>query len=455
MTSGSVLAELAAACVDVRAAGPADLIAGVPARYVAAPASTEESSALLRAAARLGLAVVPRGSGQRQHLGNPPARCDLIVDTARHLDQVIAHAEGGLQVTVQAGLRLRHLARVLETAGQHIALNPLPVVDGGTVGGVIATNVPNSGDFPHWRPSDLLIDVTVVLPDGTIARSGTDIIKSVAGYDLGQMFAGSYGTLGLITEATLRVHPLPEMSMSTGFQRRDAESAAATVRAIWYSPIEPDSIHLRWMSARAPIWVIVGLVGDRASVEARHERIRALLGPQLLPRPPADLATVRVLLEPGHEWQPLTPTHIPPMTEIIDHQNRHAREGGTLVRVAFRVEHLARVLTLIQSAAAVSGLVVSMEGSAVAAELEVKTPVDSPPARVARFVADLRAGLEELTTRTPIPTEASAVVVYAPDRVRDLVDMWGPVPSLGLKRAIKKQFDPEHRMAPGRFAAGI
>lgn len=426
MTSGSVPAELALACADIRAAGPADVIAGVPARYVAAPASTDEASALLRAAARLGLAVVVRGSGQRQHWGNPPTRCDLIVDTTRHLGRIIEQGEG--VVTVQAGVRLRKLARTLETAGQHLALAPLAAVDGGTVGGGIASNAAGLSQDSDGGPSDLLIGVTVVFPDGTIARSSGEIVENVAGYDLGRLFAGSYGALGLITEATLRLHPLREIYASVFFARRDPVSAASAVRALWYSPVEADSIHLQWMSEEAPIRLRVELEGDRASVEARCEQVRALLGPHLLPRLAPDLAKVRVLLEPGHEFQPVIPSRIPSVTEIIDFVHRHAREGGTLVRVAFRIGQLARVLTLIQSAAAVSGLAASIKGPVSAAVLEVEIAVGSPPAGVARFVADLRAGLKDLTTRTPIPTAASAVVVYAPDRVRELVDMWGPVP---------------------------
>src|SRR5271163_4256990 len=94
--------ELATACADVELADAADAIGGRQARYVAAPASTEEASALLRAAAALGLTVVPRGAGRLQHWGNPPDSCDLIVDT-RRLDRIIEHVPADFAVTVQAG----------------------------------------------------------------------------------------------------------------------------------------------------------------------------------------------------------------------------------------------------------------------------------------------------------------------------------------------------------------
>src|ERR1700727_850277 len=96
--------ELATACSDVRLAADADTIAGRPARYVAAPDSTAEASALLRAAAALGLTVVPRGAGRLQHWGNPPDSCDLIVDT-RRLDRFVVHAPAAPSGPLQAGGR--------------------------------------------------------------------------------------------------------------------------------------------------------------------------------------------------------------------------------------------------------------------------------------------------------------------------------------------------------------
>jgi glycolate oxidase FAD binding subunit len=438
MTSGSIPVELAAACADIRLAGPADVIAGVPARYAAAPESTTQASALLRAAAGLGLTVVPRGSGRHQHWGNRPASCDLIVDTGR-LDKVIEHAPGDLIVTAQAGVRLPDLAELTEAARQHLAIGPRTAVEGGTVGGLVATNAADSWRYRYGAPRDLLIGITVVLANGTIARSGGKVVKNVAGYDLGKLFAGSYGTLGLITEATFRLHPQSTVSSGHGMQRRDPESAAAAVQAISNSPLAPSSIDLSWKSATAPIWLIVGLEGDRESVDARAERLRALLGPPLLPgwRPEE---TDRQPRNPG---------------ELLDELRDPAADKGTLVRVAFWVGQLAAVLTMIQAAAKANGISVSVEGSAGAGVLEVNAPADCAPTAVDRFVADLRAGIKDLSTGGVVPSAASAVVVYAPDAVRDLVDMWGPVPSLALMRSVKYQFDPEHRMAPGRAPGGI
>jgi glycolate oxidase FAD binding subunit len=431
MTAGSIPAELTTACADVAAAGVADQVAGVQARYVAAPASTDEASALLRAAAGLGLVVVPRGSGRRLNWANPPASCDLLVDT-RNLDQVLEHAAGDQVLRVQAGVMLDDLAKALATAGQRLALDP-PA--GGSVGGVLATNAAGPLRYRYGAPRDLLIGITIVRADGTVARSGGKVVKNVAGYDLGKLFAGSYGTLGLITEATFRLHPRPEQSAWLTLEAANPETAAAAVGAIADSPLAPSAVEMAWPAADSPLTVSALLDGDDASVGVRADRMRAIVDRQLAGVEPA----VGPLRQGG-----------PPAggRELPD-------AYGTCIRVAFWTGQLARVLATIQTAAMANELDPAIHGSAGAGVLQVEVPAGKPADAVARFVTELRAGLAGLSHGSVVPSTASAVVLYAPRNIRDAVDLWGPVPSLGLMRAVKDQFDPQRRMAPGRIAGGM
>jgi glycolate oxidase FAD binding subunit len=429
-TAGGVPAELSTACADVAAASPADSVGGRPARYVAAPATTAEAAALLRAASGLGLTVVPRGSGSRLDWGVPPASCDLIVDT-RRMDQVLEHAAGDLVVAMQAGIRLDELAKVLATAGQRLALDPPGADASGTVGGLIATGAAGPLRYRYGSPRDLLIGITVVRADGTVAKSGGKVVKNVAGYDLGKLFAGSLGTLGLITEATFRLHPLPEAAAWVTLDCPDSATAASAVRTVADSPVVPSAIELDWPSAGAPLTVAALLEGDAESVSARTDRLRQLIGGAIADVGSADEA-FRVL-------RPLS-----------DGRER----AGTLVRVAFWAGQLTAVLTAIRAAGEAMTLDPAIAGSAGAGVLEVAVPAAAAAHSVTDFVSVLRAGLEGLSDGLP-PNRASAVVLYAPPAVRDAVDVWGPVPSLALMRAVKDQFDPGHRMAPGRFAGGI
>ncbi len=472
MAATTIPVELAAACKDVVAAGDADDVAGVRAGYVAAPASTAEAAALLAAAARLGLAVVARGSGSRLHWGNPPARCDLVVDT-RRLDRVLEHAAGDLVVQVQAGVALDDLAAVLATAGQRLALDPpAGAANGaGTVGGVIATNSAGPLRFRFGAPRDLLIGITVVRPDGVVARSGGKVVKNVAGYDLGKLFAGSYGTLGLITEAIFRLHPRPAVSTWLSLDRPDPESAAAVVHAISASPLWPSAVELDWPSAGAPLGVSVLLEGDEASVTARSARMR-----DLLRRGTAGLPSGQRKRPDGSPVHPTSAVEgvdsgvVPGDREVADggaaggpfplarppaDGRGRPEANGTCVRVAFWVGQLATVLRTIRTAGVANGVDAAIGGSAGAGILDVWVAAEVDPAAVGGFASELRAGLAALSAGGAVPSVASAVIAWAPPQVRETVDVWGPVPSLRLMRSVKDQFDPAHRMAPGRFAGGI
>jgi glycolate oxidase FAD binding subunit len=418
---------------------------------------------------------VARGSGSRLHWGNAPARCDLVIDT-RRLDQVLEHAAGDLVVQVQTGVALDDLATVLASAGQRLALDPpASGANGvGTVGGVLATNSAGPLRYRFGAPRDLLIGITVVRPDGVVARSGGKVVKNVAGYDLGKLFAGSYGTLGLITEATFRLHPLPGASTWLTLELPDPESAADAVHVICDSPLWPSAVELDWPSADSPLAVSVLLEGDPESVETRVARMRDLLA-----RGTTGATGARSGQRKRPDRAPVQPT---PALEAADQQTQRSDRGGadsgtaagplrlarplpagrgrpeangTCVRVAFWVGQLDRVLGTIRTAAVANGLDPAIRGSAGAGVLDVGLGPGLDAADVARFVVELRAGLGALSAGSVLPSVASVVVVWTPPEVREAVDGWGPVSSLGLMRSVKDQFDPQHRMAPGRFAGGI
>ena len=229
---------------------------------IASPASTPEASALLRAAAATGLTVVPRGAG----LGWALRRADLVVDT-RRMDQVVTHAAGDLVAKVQAGASMGRVAAVLAEAGQRLALDVPPDV---TVGGMIATGLAGPLRFRYGSPRDLLIGITVVRPDGVVAHSGGKVVKNVAGYDLGKLFAGSIGTLGLITEATFRLHPIPQ---AVAYLTVAADDAAGAVIAAASSALQPSAVEL---GPDGTVGVL--LEGTPSGVERRAAELAAVLG---------------------------------------------------------------------------------------------------------------------------------------------------------------------------------
>jgi glycolate oxidase FAD binding subunit len=469
--AGRIPEALAHACADVSEAGPDDAVAGVAPRFVARPAGVTEAAAVLAAASSLGMTAVPRGSGTRLAWGVPPTGCDLVVDTSR-MNKVLEHAAGDLVVRVQAGVGLDQLAGVLAKAGQRLALDPpayapfpgpghsatLPVPPhstvpvttlpipphgsgAGTIGGVLATGAAGPLRLRYGTPRDLAIGITVVRADGTVASSGGKVVKNVAGYDLGKLFAGSYGTLGLIVEAAFRLHPLPAATSFVTLDAADPDEVQAAVAAAAGSPLAPSAVELDRPARGEPFRVGVLLEGDTEGVAERTARMTELLGSGAASSgPPA---------QPGPSSSPGPPAWWG--------GGAAAAADGTLIRVAFWAADLARVLDAVDAAAVSAGIDPAIGGSAAAGVLYTSVAEGAPASAVARFVTDLRA--EVGTGGGPLPgappQRGSAVVLHAPAEVRAAVDLWGPATGLGLMRAIKDQFDPQHIMAPGRFAGGI
>ncbi|NUP65013.1 MAG: FAD-binding oxidoreductase, partial [Nonomuraea sp.] len=241
---------LSATGVTVRRAGDGDTVGGVPPRWVALPETVEEIAAVLRACAAHDLAVVPVGGGTKLHWGPPPSRCDVLLDLCC-LNEVLEHAAGDLVVRVQAGVTMETLSGVLAAKGQELALD-VPFADDATVGGTLAAALPGPRSFRYGTARDLLIGVTVVLADGTIARSGGKVVKNVAGYDLGKLFTGSYGTLGVIAEATFRLHPLPaERCWVTA--ETSADDVPGIAAALAASQAEPSAVEVERPGPRGPV----------------------------------------------------------------------------------------------------------------------------------------------------------------------------------------------------------
>jgi glycolate dehydrogenase FAD-binding subunit len=452
-TTDATLRALAAACPAARPAEPGDAVAGVVPRYAASPASVAEASAVLRAAAAHDLAVVARGGGSRLDWGAPPQRCDLVVDMLL-MDRVLEHAAGDLVARVQAGVGVQRLGGLLAGAGQQLALDGAPAGNGhpaespSTIGGTLATGMAGPRRLRYGTPRDLVIGITVVRADGTVASSGGKVVKNVAGYDLGKLFAGSFGTLGLIVEAVFRLHPLPAAVSYTAVDAADPAEAARAAAAATASELAPAAVEISRAGRDQPLRVAVLLEGDPAGVGERSALLRGLLGGAAATSPDAPPWWGRYGI-PGGSGTTGSPGPGGP---------------GTLIRLAFWAAGLPAILAVVDAAAAGAGLDPLVSGSAAAGVLYASLGPDADPAAVAAFVTALRAALargEGDARRVPAsrpdgpPVLASAVVVHAPPQVRDQVDLWGPVPGLSLMRAVKDQFDPGHRMAPGRFAGGI
>src|SRR5229473_2691439 len=258
---------------NVRAATAADAVCGVQPKLVIEPGTETEIAEILRLSNEAGLAVIPRGGGTKLGWGNSPARADLILSTAR-LTEIIEHAWADLTVTVEAGCTVQRLQETLAEHGQRLALDPL-WPEKATIGGMLSANDSGALRLRFGALRDLIIGATIALPDGTLASSGGKVVKNVAGYDLPKLVTGALGTLGVITRAVFRLHPLPRSTRSFSIFAANAEEAQGIVLGIQDSKLAHTFLQSHFSDDAPPISDIL-FEGTEAGLTAQEAQLREL-----------------------------------------------------------------------------------------------------------------------------------------------------------------------------------
>jgi glycolate dehydrogenase FAD-binding subunit len=415
----------------VQPASPGTAVDGVPVAHLARPGSVEEASQVLRAAAGDGLAVAFAGGGSKLGLGNPSERADLLVSTER-LDQVLEHAAGDLVVRAQAGVRLADLQATLAPAGQWLALDPPE--PRATLGGVVAANASGPRRLRYGTVRDLIIGITVVLADGTVARAGGKVVKNVAGYDLAKLFCGSLGTLGMITEVIFRLHPVPAAAAVVTLGVEGPAQAGQAVRALQGSTLEPSAVELALDDWGWPGRLTVLFEGIQPGVEAQAAAAAELLGrvgeAEVAGPGGVEAALNQLGARPFEKAEYAVKATFPPaeLAGVLgDLGGGRQRWGGGPI-----------------SAHAATGVLWMASGLR-----EGDLPADSPG--FPSVVQGITEARERLAARG-----GSLVLVKASPELKRAVDVWGPPgDAIGLMRRVKERFDPDRRLSPGRFVGGI
>ena len=404
-----------------------DAVDRVPARWVVRPTCTEHVSEVLKTCSTSGLRVVVRGSGTKLRWGSPPEQVDVVLDTTG-LDRLVEHAAGDLIVVSEAGRRLQDLQHDVGLAGQRLGIDPPRQ---GTVGGAVAAATTGPLRLHHGGVRDLVIGMTMVRADGVVAKSGGKVVKNVAGYDLGKLMAGSFGTLGVITQVAFRLHPVPAGRRWVSVPVWSPDSVHRAVQAVVHSQLMPVAVELDRGEAeggqgrgnQGEGMLALALEGHPGAVAALGGRAADLLAAA------CDGAEVEVS-ETAPVWWGREPE----------------AAGGCLAKVTFAIGKVGAMLAALDATTArADGVRARLRGSpAVGTTLLGLT---GPAEQVARVVAELRS---------EAPTFTGSVVVHeAVPGVMARTDPWGPVRGLGLMRAVKDQFDPQRLLAPGRFVGGI
>ncbi len=400
-----------------REATAENAVDGVEPSFVAEPGSVEETSELLRFANDEGLAVSVRGGGTKTALGNPPRELDLILGTAR-MNEVIEHVPGDQVVRVQAGIKLQDLQDRLAGTEQMLGIDPPE--RGATIGGVVAANSTGPRRYRYGTIRDLIIGITVVLSDGTVAKAGGKVVKNVAGYDLSKLFTGSLGTLGVIADCNFRLHPRPEAARTVALEPESTLAAGQAAQAIMHAQLVPSAVELNWSEDTRLLTVLIE--GIEPSVEAQAETASYLL------RGFGELAD-----EEANSLRPLAPPG--------------AGDDEVAIKISAPPAELTGVLDSTLGACSRRGVAARITGHAGVGVTYAALSGADEEARV-QVVEELR----EIWTRRG----GSVVVREALPTFKERVEVWGPLGSrLELTRRVKEKFDPRGTLNPGRFAGGI
>lgn len=370
---------------------------------------------ILRTCSEAGARIVPWGGGTALRVGNAPAEVDVAIALAR-LDRCIDYDHANLTVTTGAGVSVARLNQTLAERKQFLAFDP-PYADRATVGGTVAANINGPRRAFYGSVRDLVIGVRVALARGETIKAGGKVVKNVAGYDLCKLFVGSFGTLGVITEVTLKLAPLPERTASVLISG-PLSALIALNRQLASSPLLPTAITL-WRSGTAKAepdaWELAVRSEGFTETVARHVRDLVSM---------ADRARLKHRILEGESelrcWQEMRDFPLDPSLSVY-------RLTLPLANTAAGVEALAR------------------------------HPVTS------RLLADLCSGTVWITFGQPGPwftelrelaaRERGHVVWFAATAAeKQGTDVWGaPPPGYPLMREIKRQFDPAGLLNPGRF----
>jgi glycolate oxidase FAD binding subunit len=427
------------------------------------PETIEQVATILHWAQGEHLAVIPSGNGTQIGLGGLPARVDLVL-SLRRLTQVDDYDVANFTITAGAGMTCAELARLTAAHRQMLPLqNPTSPA---TLGGLIAANTYSPKRLRYGGVRDLLLGLRLVLPSGEIAHFGGKVVKNVAGYDMCKLFLGSLGALAVIVEATFRLYALPERDETLLAVLPSLESGAAAVGQLMATQLLPSQILLLDThaaqavapelpappSARTAL-LLVNCEGTEEAVERQMAEIgRICQGHKASLLQVLSGETQRQLqVRLEGTMQAREADHATPAPEPI------LRASGAAARLMIRLGTLpARVYPVMEAAAqmlrplAPGALIIGDCGIGLV-KLCLRLEGQAPAVLDAALLGALRDLAGSTTEHGGV-----AVVESAPPEVKAQLEVWGPPPpSLPLLAGLKRRFDPEGTLSPGRFIGGL
>ena len=410
-------------------------------KAVVLPASVQEMQDVLQFAVKQGVSVIPAGAGTKLGIGNLPEKVDVVLATTS-LNSVVEYEPADLTVTVEAGIRLGDLQTELAKHRQYLALNP-PYADRCTIGGIVATNASGSLRLRHGTARNQVLGLRVVRADGTVVKSGGKVVKNVAGYDLNKLYIGAFGTLGIITEVTLKLAPIPVRQAILTADFQNVQEAADTGLSIVGSQTLPMFVNLFVNSdparggTEAPTdenktLLVVGFGGDPETVAWQLTQCQGIMEQN---------GAIGVTIVEGESLQ-----HLQGAVQEFSEDNKNTEIIVAKLNLK-RTDVAEFAAQIVEANWACDVQMMALLGSGV---LYVTLPVtsDTDYQSLANALTQLR--------QTAMSRQGNLIIEVAPPELKRHIDVWGSVEgTLSLMKQIKAKFDPAGLLNPGRFVSSI
>jgi glycolate oxidase FAD binding subunit len=409
------------------------------------PGSADEVARVVRAAGAAGVPVVPWGGGTQMHRGAPPRDGALVIGL-RRLGRLLEHEPADLTATAEAGITLEGLQEVLGAKGQWLPLDPAAPREA-TLGGILAANASGPRRQGYGTARDLVIGIRVVAPDGQLVRAGGKVVKNVAGYDLAKLYIGSFGTLGIIVDATLKLRPRPETEGAcwatfptlAGAARAAvalAGSELGPVAAMLLGPVAAEACSRHAGLGAVPAATVLAVFdGLPAAVSSACQEARQALRA-------AGAGAVETLDGPGTGRA----------LEAVREARRVVASPLAVATVGVLPVDVGAYLEAMDGAARQAGLslaALAHAGHGLVTLILTAAGAEAPPATAtAAMLAHCRDAARA--------RGGHLAIEWAPLGVREACAVWDPPgPALELMRGLKARLDPHGRLNPGRFVGGI
>lgn len=409
------------------------------------PRSEKEVAAVLKLAAAEGFAVIPYRNATKLHIGNVPRQYDVAL-CVKEMNKVWHYEPADLTASVEPGMKLGDFQYFLARHKLWIPLDP-PGGAKSSLGGIVATNAAGPLRLRYGAPRDMVIGMRIATTDGKIVKTGGHVVKNVAGYDLGKLLIGSYGTLGVIVEISFKLFPLPERQSTAVFDIPGIEAAREFRRRVLASPLTPMRMVFLDPSAAAfargeyetsresggfEIWVEFG--GSERVIERSLKTLQEIAqGAGAPARQIDDDAAQEGWLRISDPAPDLAARF---SQLVVLKAALPIASSEEFVRLAHEQaqKHSLRLACFCQNGVGVVHVCLMSESSFFPTKVE----------------------LVETLRRAALAQGGALIIERCPAEVMKKIDVWGPTgDDWGVMGKLKELWDPKGTLSPGRFVGGL